>query len=47
MACNYTELYQICLRAGVPVAPNLSRNELIALLLDEKAEPKPGRQKIK
>lgn len=41
MACNYTELYQICVRAGVPVTPNLSRNEFIALLLSEEKEPKP------
>jgi len=33
--CNETELYQICRRAGIPVAPGTSKEKMIALLLGE------------
>lgn len=37
--CNNTELYQICRRAGYPVTPSTSREQLIALI---EGEIEPG-----
>lgn len=30
--CNATELYQLCVGAGIPVHPNYSKEKMIALL---------------
>lgn len=38
--CNFTELFQLCRRLGLPVAPSLSKDKLIALLLgEEESDP--------
>jgi hypothetical protein len=33
--CNHTELYQLCVRAGIPVRPSEARETMIALLEGE------------
>lgn len=37
--CNHTELYQICRRQGMRVAPSEPREKLIAYLLGEEEPP--------
>lgn len=37
-ACNRTELYQLCIRSGLNVQPNSSRQYLIGVLMGEEAE---------
>lgn len=39
-ACNDTELYQICRRAGIPVVPSTPREKMVAYLLGLE-EPEP------
>lgn len=33
--CNHTELYQSCRRLNLPAVPSMSREQLIALLIEE------------
>lgn len=37
--CNWTELYQIARRQGIPVTPRMSREELLDVLLGEVPPP--------
>lgn len=38
--CNHTELFQVCRRLGLPVAPSIDKETMIRLLLGEE-EPNP------
>lgn len=37
--CNHTELYQICRRLGLRIAPNTDKEKMIAYLMGEEEPP--------
>jgi len=38
-ALNHTELYQMCRRAGLVIPPNLPREDMMALLVNDGPDP--------
>ena len=38
-ACNYTELFQVCQRLGLPVSPDLPKDTIIKIILGEEPPP--------